>query len=328
VGDYLREQGEPRVPVDPRDRADAALRVFVSRVFSEASEFVLTPERFGRAWRELEGALTAGRTGSTIVAPLFGVEPASEEVPLGDGLTMLRDEALADAPEELLRVSGGTLLVHAASDEPGAPPAITTARTRFRRILTALRLFDDALPALAPVAWSRTGEGPWALVPLVGACARPRGTLAVPADAEDELRAFCSLVSRRTPRSGELAWALARYELGCERPTPFEALTDHLLALRALLEPEGPASGRLAERVAALCATEEEHDALAERIAQAAALERGVMTGVAPATTGAEALIAELSAHLRALLRDVLCGHLEPDLRALADRLLEPAAAG
>jgi hypothetical protein len=224
-------------------------------------------------------------------------------------------------------LSAGTLLVYAATDEPGAPPSVTAARVRFRRLLSALRLFDDALPALAPVAWSRTGEGPWALVPLVGACTRPRGTLAIPEDGEDELRAFCSLVGRRTPRSGELAWALARYEAGCERPTPFEALTDHLLALRALLEPEGPASGRLAGRVAALCATEDEHDALAERVAQAVALERGVVTGVAPATTGAEALVTELSAHLRALLRDVLCGHLDPDLRAAADELLEPATA-
>ena len=43
VGDYLRAQGETRVPVEPRARADAALRVFVSRIFSDASEFVLTP---------------------------------------------------------------------------------------------------------------------------------------------------------------------------------------------------------------------------------------------------------------------------------------------
>ena len=45
------------------------------------------------------------------------------------------------------------------------------------------------------------------------------------------------------PRSGELAWALRRFELGCERDSRYEALTDHLLALRALLEPEGPESG-------------------------------------------------------------------------------------
>ena len=87
--------------------------------------------------------------------------------------------------------------------------------------------------------------------------AAPRGVSSSPPQQEDELRAFCSLIARRTPRSGELAWALRRFELACERPSPSEALTDVLLALRALLEPEGPQSGRLAGRVAALCAIPE-----------------------------------------------------------------------
>ena len=71
---------------------------------------------------------------------------------------------------------------------------------------------------------------------------------------EDELRAFADLVARRRPVEGELAWALERFELGCERDDALSGLTDHLLALRALLEPEGPRSGRLAGRIAALCA--------------------------------------------------------------------------
>jgi hypothetical protein len=35
----------------------------------------------------------------------------------------------------------------------------------------------------------------------------------------------------------------------------------------------------------------------------------------------------ELAEHLRAMLRDALCGHLSPDLRALADELLAETAA-
>ena len=81
--------------------------------------------------------------------------------------------------------------------------------------------------------------------------------LVVTAEHEDELRAFCNLVSRRAPNGNELAWALRRFLMGCERASPGEALTDHLLALRALLEPEGPSSGLLAGRLAALCATPE-----------------------------------------------------------------------
>ncbi|MCW3017937.1 MAG: hypothetical protein JWN10_245, partial [Solirubrobacterales bacterium] len=40
-----------------------------------------------------------------------------------------------------------------------------------------------------------------------------------------------------------------------------------------------------------------------------------------------QALARDMADHLRALLRDVICGHLDPDLVTLADRLLlEPAA--
>jgi hypothetical protein len=115
--------------------------------------------------------------------------------------------------------------------------------------------------------------------------------------------------------------------MGCERLAPFEALTDYLLALRALLEPEGPGSGRLAGRLAAICARPEERAALAERVAHAISLERAVIAGLAPAEPGVDALVDELAEHLRALLRDVLCGHLDPDLRGVADRLLAASVA-
>jgi hypothetical protein len=115
--------------------------------------------------------------------------------------------------------------------------------------------------------------------------------------------------------------------MGCERLAPFEALTDYLLALRALLEPEGPSSGRLAQRLAVICAQPQERAALAERTAHAISLERAVITGLAPAEPGVNALVDELAEHLRAVLRDVLCGHLDADVRAVADELLAQAAA-
>jgi hypothetical protein len=142
-------------------------------------------------------------------------------------------------------------------------------------------------------------------------------------DAEDELRAFCNLVARRTPRSGELAWALDRFEMGCERLAPFEALTDYLLALRAVLEPEGPGSGMLARRLSAICALPEARGALAERIAHAISLERAVIAGLAPAEPGVDALVEEVADHLRALLRDAVCGHLDSDLVRVADEIAE-----
>ena len=68
---------------------------------------------------------------------------------------------------------------------------------------------------------------------------------------------------------------------------------------------------------------------MTERIAYAASLERSIIAGMAPSDGGIDKLLAEVTWHLRALLRDVLCGHLDADLRGLADRLLadEGAAA-
>jgi hypothetical protein len=146
--------------------------------------------------------------------------------------------------------------------------------------------------------------------------------LVVTAEQEDELRAFCNLVSRRAPHRNEVAWALRRFELGCERESFQEALSDHLLALRALLEPEGPSSGLLAGRLAALCATPESRPALTARAIEALALERAIIAGSSDEHSGARALTENIADHLRALLRDVICGHLDPDLISLADEIL------
>ena len=133
----------------------------------------------------------------------------------------------------------------------------------------------------------------------------------------------CRLIARRTPRSGELAWALRRFELAIERADPAEALTDVLLALRALLEPEGPQSGRLPGRVAALCARRPSRARrLAERVAHAVVAGARGRRGRRARRRASSALADELTGHLRALLRDVLCGHLDPDLRAVADSIL------
>jgi hypothetical protein len=53
-----------------------------------------------------------------------------------------------------------------------------------------------------------------------------------------------------------------------------------------------------------------------------------VIAGVQPAVADAAVLVADTSHHLRALLRDVLCGHLDPDLVAVADGILDDAVAG
>ncbi|MGZ4287660.1 MAG: hypothetical protein ACXVHB_25590, partial [Solirubrobacteraceae bacterium] len=253
---------------------------------------------------------------------------STNELALGDGLSLMRGDAVPDAPAEAVWGNGeepNVLAVLTVAHDRTARSPVATARGRFRRILTALRLFERGGYALGPIGWTRTDTGAWRTVAL-GSSGRPRFVTFISAEHEDELRAFCNLIARRAPTSGEVAWALARFEMGCERLAPFESLTDYLLALRALLEPEGPGSGRLAQRMAAICAKPEERAHLAERTAHAISLERAVVAGLAPAEPGVDALVDELAEHLRALLRDVICGHLDPDLRSVANELLAEAA--
>ena len=49
-----------------------------------------------------------------------------------------------------------------------------------------------------------------------------------------------------------------------------------------------------------------------------------MIAGLDPAVPEPGALVDELARHLRALLRDVVCGHLDDDLVAVADALLDP----
>jgi hypothetical protein len=330
---YLRRRGEPRIPPDGRERADAALRSFLSAVFAETSAFGYQPEAFAAAYAELEATLYEGRQVATVIAPLLGLALESDEIALGEGLSLVRGETLPDVPPEAVWSApgeveqGAVLAVLTVEGERIAGPPITTARTRFRRLLSALRLFEAGSFALGPLAWARVDGGSWQLAPLGTSPAHGCRRTLLSAAQEDELRAFCNLVARRTPRAGEVAWALHRFELARERGTPFDALTDDLLALRALLEPEGPESGRLAQRLAALCALPQERAALAERVARAVTLEHAIVAGLAQSESGADRVGEELAGHLRALLRDVLCGHLDSDLRTLADELLAESAA-
>jgi hypothetical protein len=331
VDAYLRARGEPRIPGEPRERADAALRTFLGVVFAERTEFGFDPDRFEVAYEELERCLYEGRCVASVIAQVLGIglEHSIRELPLGDGLSLVPGDAVQDAPSDAVWGDGDQphmLAVLTVAQDRAVSAPVPIARARFRRLLTALRLFERGGYALGPVAWTRADAGAWRQVPL-GGSGRPRFVTLISASQEDELRAFCSLVARRAPSGGELAWALARFEMGCERLAPFEALTDHLLALRALLEPEGPSSGRLAQRLAVLCAEPADRAALAERTAHAISLERAVIAGLAPAEPGVDALVEQLSEHLRALLRDVLCGHLDADLRGVADGLLAQAAA-
>jgi hypothetical protein len=320
---YLEHRGRTVPGRDRRAQADATLQALLGVVWAEATDFSCDPARFDTAYAELEATAYGNCSLSVVLTRVEGLVIESDEVPLGDGLSLVRAATLREVPDDVLGDEHATVIVLALESDGGDGRALEDAGRRLRRLQSALRLWDDAEPTLGPTAWARTDGGPWMTVPLATGLRRPAADCLLSADDEDPLRAFCSLVARRTPRAGELAWALRRFELGCERGSAIEALTDWLLAARALLaDDEVPTHDRMVERLAAICATPEDRDELEQRLEAAVSLERAAITGRLRPDPGLEALVAELGGCLRAVLRDVLCGHLDPTLRRVADELL------
>jgi hypothetical protein len=333
---YLISTGEDPVRRGARGGADAALLALLQDVFDEQTDFDRSkigrhPERLDRALERLDGSAFAAAGEVTLVATLHGLTITSPELALTRGLLIAQPGAIRGAPEQALcagaRGEDDHLLVVFSAEDSDPRAAIAQGGDVVRELLRALRLFGDGRIALGALAWTRIGSAPWDTIAL-GTGGRPHGMLVVSTEQEDELRAFCNLVSRRAPHANEVAWALRRFELGCERASEYEGISDHLMALRVLLgapselEPEGPPDGLLAGRLAALCATPDLRCALTERTLKAIALERHAIAGTAVERASGLAIARELSNHLRALLRDVVCGHLSSDLASLADELL------
>jgi hypothetical protein len=323
VTGYLHARG---VAADRRSPGDGALTVFLCAVWAEATDFALDPDRFAAAYEELERVGYAGCSLSLVVAPVEGLVLESDRVALGGGLSLVRAGALSDLPGELRADAFATLAVLELHGNAGESPSLAVAGRRLRRLQSALRLWDPSEPGVGPVAWARTDGGPWLMVSLSSGARRADEDCLLGVEEEDSLRAFCSLIARRSPRSGELAWALRRFELGCERALALDALTDWLMAARALLGDPGDEL-RVWERLAAICAPVEQRAALAARLADAAGLERRMISGVVLPDPGLDALALELADQLRAVLRDVLCGHLDPQLRRIADELIDEERA-
>jgi hypothetical protein len=335
---YLRTQASTPAAPD----SEPALEAMLERIYADATSFEFPEERFERVYAEVERALFENTLRTAVVAPLYGFEMEHDRLDLGDGMFLIAGDKL-DAPPAAVWSSADGEVEHGrapnvlcvlrrdvAADEP---LPIAEARARFRRLLTALRLFKPGELAFGALAWARVDEGAWQPLALgvgSGGGTTGRGTpWALQPEEGPELVELVELATTAKP-AGRIAWALGRFEMGCERAHDTEALSDYLLALESLLDARDE-SGRatLTLRLAALCAEEGERRAVQRRAELAFALERWVMGGgganayleaLGPDTP--RSIVLHLEQHLRALLRDVLCGYLGTDLRAAADDVL------
>jgi hypothetical protein len=315
--------------------SEAGLCAMLERLYEDATSFEFPEERFDRVYGEVERALFENTIRTALIAPLHGMEIEHDRVDLGEGLFLIAGDKL-DAP------SGAVWSDVTGQIERSGPPnvlcvlrrdiaadedlPVSEARIRFRKLLTALRLYKPGAVAFGPVGWGRVDEGAWQPIPI-GLSGPGRGAAWVlAADEQPELVELVDLVANARP-GGRMAWALARFEMGSERPVDTEALSDYLLALRSLLDATDDAgSAALTRRVSTLCAEEEGRKALQRKLELAFALEHKVMAGLpvfdeeGPDTT--RSIVLELEQHVRALLRDVMCGYLSSDLKSVADDLL------
>jgi hypothetical protein len=262
-----------------------------------------------------------------VIVPLVGFHMPVDEIEL-DGVRIVRADQVDDAPVDAIDAtrSGGKgkpgFLAQLTCGLATVAPAAAVADD-LRRAMRTLRLFRPGAVGLHAHGWAKRSGGWERFGTGVG---RPRqGGYRLTGNEVAELEGFSRMLAERTTRVPSLDWAASRFELGAERSSLIEALSDYLLALRGLLEGGGPARTSLSARVAALACEPYEREQGRVTVERALAIERKLMSGGRyKPVAGASPLdvIAEVEELLRRLLKGLATGELGGDLRVAADEIL------
>jgi hypothetical protein len=304
---------------------------FLIGLWDGKTEFDIAADRLQGA---IDGVLSMIRSDSDegtpageVIVPLIGFHMPTDEVEL-DGVRIVRADLVEDAPVDALETSRSSgrgrpgFLAGVSCGLATVAPAAAVADD-LRRCLRTLRLFRPGAVGLAPHGWAKRAGG-WERFGT--GVSRPRqGGYRLTGNEIAELEGFSRTLAERGSRLPSLEWAASRFDLGAERASLIEALSDYLLTLRGLLEGGGPARTSLSARVAALACPPHEREQGRVTVERALAIERKLMSGgrYRP-TAGASPLdvIAELEQLLRRLLKGLASGKLGGDLRVAADELL------
>jgi hypothetical protein len=320
---YLEQRGEA-VPAEPAARAARLLTVFVASLWEGCAEFSLDRERLDTALAVLDAEAGDVDEAEAIVVPIVGLQMPLARLQLPHGTQLVRADTF-EAPLEAMRSEGMGRTAWqpqflAVAEQGEDADSAAAALQQLRDLISVMRLFKRGGVGLGPYAFAPTGEGRWRRI-ATGAPA-PRGNrYGLSEDEAAQLAELAATLEARPDPAGPLAWAVRRFELGCERESALEGLSDHLLALRAVLDGQGPVGASLPMRAAALVADgSTDRLAVRERIEVAMEVERAEMAG-ASAPGGAE-LAAWIEESVRRILRDAALGELGTDLNEVADETL------
>jgi hypothetical protein len=320
---YLEARGE-QVPGDAGDRAARMLVVFLAALWDGCTELSLDHERLGKALAVLEAETRGAEEADVLLAPLVGLRMSPPRLQLPDGVHIVRADAV-EAPIEAMRSEGMGRAAWqpqflALAEQGEGQGSAEAAMLQLHELISVMHLFKAGGIGLGPYAFAPTGEGRWARL-ATGAPAPRAGGYDLDEAEALELAELASALEARPDPGGALAWAVARFEMGCGRASALEGLSDHLLALRAALEGHGPVGASLPMRASALLAGDEVDKLEArERIEEAMELERTLMNG-SQALPGL-ALASWLEEGVRRILRDAALGELGSDLGTAADETL------
>jgi hypothetical protein len=243
---------------------------------------------------------------------------------LPNDVQIVRADAI-EAPIEAMRSEGMARaawepqFLALAEQGEGAESAETALR-QLHELISVMHLFKPGSIGLGPYAFAPTGEGRWARLPT-GAPATRGGGYELDESDVHALGQFAEALEARPDPDGALAWAVGRFELGCGRENALQGLSDHLLALRAVLDGHGPVGASLPMRASALIADEDvDRIEARERIESALELERSLMNG--SADLPGLAIAGWVEEGVRRILRDTALGELSADLTKAADETL------
>jgi hypothetical protein len=319
---YLEERGEG-VPADPGQRVELMLITFFAELWEGSAGFALDRERLETALATLDAEARDADDAEVLLVPVVGLRMSMPRLQLPRGVRIVRADSI-EAPVEAMRSEGMGRAAwepqYLAVAEQDPDEGVETALLQLGELVSVMRLFKGGGIGLGPYAFAPTGEGCWRRIATGAPATRPGGYRLSESEAEELIEFGTALEARPDPDSA-LAWAVGRFEMGCERATALEGLSDHLLAMRAVLEGHGPVGASLPLRAAALIADEEmDRIEAGEKVEQVLELERAMMNG-RPVERAVE-LATWTEEGVRNLLRAAALGELGNDLSTVADETL------